>query len=86
MLHSDASNTLLLTVCLCLSVHLSGGGAGPEQEVDEYRLPAEEVGAEQEAPGDHQQEAAGLRAGTSGAESFKRTNTAARNSQFFLKE
>lgn len=45
-------------------VCLSGGGAGSEQETDDHRLPAEEVGAEQETPGDHQQEAAGLCTGT----------------------
>lgn len=64
MLHSYGNNARPLTLCACVCVCASGRGAGPEQEVNEHRLPAEEVGAEQEAPGDHQQEAAGLCAGT----------------------
>lgn len=42
----------------------SGGRAGAEQEADNHRLPAEEVWAEQETPGDHQQETPGLCPGT----------------------
>lgn len=45
-------------------VCLSGGGAGAEQEVNNCRLPAEKVRAEQETPGDLQQETAGLCTGT----------------------
>lgn len=33
-------------------VHVSGRGAGAEQEADDHRLPAEEVWAEQETSGD----------------------------------
>lgn len=45
---------------MCVMMCLSGGRAGAEQEADNHRLPAEEVRAEQETPGDLQQEAAGL--------------------------
>lgn len=79
-------NIVCLYLRMCVCVPVSGGGAGPEQEVDEHRLPAEEVGAEQEAPGDHQQEAAGLCAGTSAAGPLKRKYTPARESLFLLIE
>ena len=47
-------------VCVCVCLCVSGGDAGHEQEAVDHRLPAQEVRAKQETPGDHQQEAAGL--------------------------
>lgn len=47
-------------ICVCVCVYVSGGVAGNEQEADDHQLPAQEVRAKQETPGDHQQEAAGL--------------------------
>lgn len=49
-----------LSVLVCLS----GGGGRAEEEADDYRLPAEEVWAEQENSGDLQQETARLCSGT----------------------
>lgn len=49
-----------LSVLVCLS----GGGGRAEEEADDYRLPAEEVRAEQENSGDLQQETARLCSGT----------------------
>lgn len=53
-----------LTQAECVGVCLSGGGGRAEEEADDYRLPAEEVRAEQETSGDLQQETARLCSGT----------------------
>lgn len=45
-------------------LYVLGGSAGAEQEVDNNRLSAEDVRAEQETPGDLQQETTGICTGT----------------------